>query len=648
MLPDDVNRLVWISDPRLSPDATRVAYVVNGVDADRNRYRARIWTVDVDGRTPPRPASAGQDLDTSPRWAPDGRSLAWVSTRPDGADHHAEVVLLATTGPAERTVIAHHDDAVSGLVFSPDGRWLAYAARTRGPHYDETDVDRRPPRRVDRLFAMADDEGWVIDRPWHVYVVPAGGGGDPIDLTPGPVDHDEASWFTDSRRLAACVTNQPDHPLASDIHVIHLDGSGAQPITVGGRYFSPSVSPDGEAIAVIGHDDPGVHPQNSYVGILGEGDATPAWVSSDLDRSWDTFPHAQPPTWEPGGSLLATVQDRGGVHLYRLAAGHAPRLVVGGERTVTGWSTAAGSLAVVASTTDRPAELYVRRGDDLSRVTEVTDPFVTRAQPQAAERFTAGSGSEEVDAWLFTPPDFDPGRRYPMLLDIHGGPFSQYGDVFFDEAQLQARAGFVVLLSNPRGGSGRTEAWAQAILPPEHHRPGQGWGSVDYEDLMAVVDTALARYPFVDPDRLGVLGGSYGGYMTSWIVAHTNRFRAACCERGVSNLLNLALHSDIAGELTAWFGPSPFENPAMYMRMSPITHVDAIETPLLLLHSDEDLRCPPSQADELFLALHRRGHPVEYHRFPGESHELSRSGSPAHRVQRAELILDFFTRHLQP
>ena len=246
------------------------------------------------------------------------------------------------------------------------------------------------------------------------------------------------------------------------------------------------------------------------------------------------------------------------------------------------------------------------------------------------------------------PAGAEPGHRYPTLLHIHGGPFTQYGNRLFDEFQLAAGAGFAVLYANPRGSSGYSEAWGRAILWPERtDDPGSGWGGVDYDDLMAVVDEACRRFDFIDADRVGVLGGSYGGYMTTWMVGHTDRFKAACSERAVNDMLMEENDSDIASTFTEYVGVSHVDDPEPYRRQSPITYVKDIQTPLLIVHSDGDLRCPSSQAEALFVALRLLGREVEMVRFPGEGHELSRSGAPRHRVQRAEIILDFFKRHLQ-
>ena len=231
-------------------------------------------------------------------------------------------------------------------------------------------------------------------------------------------------------------------------------------------------------------------------------------------------------------------------------------------------------------------------------------------------------------------------------MNIHGGPFTQYGNRFFDEFQVFARAGYVVLFANPRGSSGYSEAEARAIRGPI--ADGPGWGTVDYEDLMAVVDTALERFDFCDPERLGVIGGSYGGYMTSWITSHTDRFKAACSERAVNNWHSMHGSSDMGWVFKGYFGAFAFEEGATdaYLKHSPITYVQNINTPMLILHSESDLRCPIEQAEQLFTALRLLERDVEFVRFPAEGHELSRSGSPRHRCQRFEIILDWFERKL--
>jgi dipeptidyl aminopeptidase/acylaminoacyl peptidase len=304
-----------------------------------------------------------------------------------------------------------------------------------------------------------------------------------------------------------------------------------------------------------------------------------------------------------------------------------------------------GMLVYTTSTYHRPHELFVGDG---KRITSVADDFIAGRELAGVERFTAKSADgTEVDAWLVRPPGFDEGRRYPTLLTIHGGPFSQYGTGFFDEVQVYAGAGYCVLFANPRGGSGYSEEWGRAIRGMGDEE-GPGWGSVDYEDLMGVVDTALEQFPFIDPERLGVLGGSYGGYMTSWIVGHTKRFKAAMSERSVNHLVSAFGSSDLFWIFERQFGGPMWENVDQWLRMSPATYARDIETPLFVVHSETDLRCNIEQGEHLFTLLRLLGKEVEMLRFPAESHELSRSGSPVHRVQRFEAILEWFGRYLEP
>jgi dipeptidyl aminopeptidase/acylaminoacyl peptidase len=246
------------------------------------------------------------------------------------------------------------------------------------------------------------------------------------------------------------------------------------------------------------------------------------------------------------------------------------------------------------------------------------------------------------------PAEFDPAERYPVLLNVHGGPFTQYGETFFDEAQMQAAAGFVVLMSNPRGGSGRHSGWGHAIMGPKHPIvPGSGWGSVDVDDVIAVLDTALGRYDFCDPDRVGMLGGSYGGYMATTLAArYGDRFKGICSERAVNNLLTEEFSSDIGTMFRVEHGPDPVSDPDEYLRMSPSVFAKDIRVPMLIIHSEEDYRCPINQAEELWMTLRMLDRDVTFYRFPGENHELSRSGSPVHRKQRAEIILGWFADKL--
>jgi dipeptidyl aminopeptidase/acylaminoacyl peptidase len=391
----------------------------------------------------------------------------------------------------------------------------------------------------------------------------------------------------------------------------------------------------------------GTDPHHTQLGVMNADGGGARTLTTSLDRLCAPHPEYREPLWD-GNRLVFTVEDGGNVHLYTVATdgASAPELMLGGEQTISGYDLRDGKLAYITSTHTTMRELYV--GTEGRRVTDVGRAFEEGRELVEPERFTAVSpDGYEVDAWVVRPAGFEPGKRYPALLSIHGGPFTQYGTGFFDEFQVYAGGGYVVLFANPRGGSGYSEEHGRAIRGPLGDA-GPGWGTVDYEDLMAVVDTALERFDFVDPERLGVIGGSYGGYMTSWIIGHTNRFKAAISERAVNNLVSMFGSSDLFWVFERQFGGPMWEDVDAYLEKSPSTYARDMETPVLVLHSEQDLRCNIEQGEHLFTQLRLLGRDVEMVRFPAESHELSRAGSPIHRVQRFETILEWFGRYLAP
>jgi dipeptidyl aminopeptidase/acylaminoacyl peptidase len=399
-------------------------------------------------------------------------------------------------------------------------------------------------------------------------------------------------------------------------------------------------------VAFIGADDPLASPQNAAVGVVtlaDDGAAGPiTWLTHDLDRTFDPTAGVRAPVWRDDHTLLATGEDRGDTHLYEIDVDRPapPRSLTASPVCVATFDASGPTVAMAQPAVEHPAELVTLDGS----LTELTRRW------SGWEKFAAPctDGTDEIDAWIMRPADFDPSARYPVLLNVHGGPFTQYGETFFDEAQMQARAGFVVVMSNPRGSSGRHSAWGQAINGPGHPTiPGTGWGSADVDDVLAVLDHALAAYPFCDPDRVGMLGGSYGGYMATMLAGlHSHRFGAICSERAVNDFVAEEYTADISTAWKATFGVSAVDDPELYEQMSPIRHVRGIDVPMLIIHSEDDLRCPIGQAERLFIALRHLGKDVTFYRFPAENHELSRSGSPVHRVMRAEIILEFFTTHL--
>lgn len=647
MLKDLFHGRTWVSGPAVSADGSRIAFVVSTIDLDDNTTRSRVWLSGPDGS--PAPVTAGPN-DGQPAWSPDGRFLAFTSKRAE-KEKHATLHVMPVTGPGEVRTLGEMPEGFVAPAWSPDGRWIAFIGRTRHARYEAKDESWQSPRKIETFRTQLNGEGWIVDRPAHVYVVASDGTGKPRNLTPGKWEHGGISWLPDSTGVVTSAARHDgwDLDLCSDIFVVPLDGEIRALTSRTGAYGLASVSPDGTRVAFLGDDDPMVEPQNQHVGVVGIDGGAITWVSRDLDRNFQPYPSARQPVWTDDDTLLVTVEDRGETHIYAVAAdgSRAPQPVTKGPLSVQGFDAAGGVVAIAQATVEHPAELVTLDGP----VTSLTRSW------SGWEKFAVpcSDGSGEIDAWIMRPPGpdggaFDESATYPVLLNVHGGPFTQYGETFFDEAQMQSQAGFVVVMSNPRGGSGRDTAWGQSIRGPKNEKnPGTGWGSVDVDDLMAVLDTTLERYPFCDPDRVGMLGGSYGGYMATTLAGRfSDRFRAICSERAVNNMVSEEYTSDIAAMFHPIVGPKVIDDAEEYVRMSPIRHVRDITCPVLIIHSENDLRCPINQAEELFVAMRLLGKDVTFYRFPAENHELSRSGSPVHRRQRAEIILEYFTEHLAP
>lgn len=664
MVPEDLADVESVSDPRFSPDGTTLAFVVTSIDRAENTYRRRIWLADPSQAKAPRPLT-GHGSASMPRWSPDGTTIAFVAEAEGGG---SVICSLSMSGPGERQEIARSVEAVTELAFSPDGRELAFLARERdlaqyGTAAEAPKVKDQPPRHVRNLRYRFNGAGWTLDRPTRIFTVAADGSKPARHRTDGPASVEGLAWSPDGTRLAfssgAHETADLDH--ACDLFILDLtSSSGPKAVTrTGPAYSGPSWSSDGSELAYLRRATPLVGPNNLEVGVIEIATGVERILSAGLDRT----------AVQNGGRGLIFVEDtvvflaedRGNLSCFAVArdGSSPPEVLLGGDRQVESFDITAGSIAaIVTAPTSLPelivAALDVDPGSGVRVVgeervlTELTARFTSSTRLVAPEHFLAYSADgTEIDCWAMLPPEVAGERVLATLLNVHGGPFTQYGNRFFDEFQLQVGAGFGVIYCNPRGSSGRSEAFGRAIRwPGAEVDPGSGWGGVDYEDVLACVDEACRRFPVIDAERLGILGGSYGGYMTSWAIGHTNRFKAAWSERSCNNLLAMEHNSDIAGFIASYVGTSHLADAESYLDRSPVRYVGSIATPVMIVHSEEDFRCPINQAEELFVALRRLAKPVEFVRFPGESHELSRSGSPTHRRQRAELLLQWFTASL--
>jgi dipeptidyl aminopeptidase/acylaminoacyl peptidase len=649
ILPQDLTRIRFVSDPQISPDGRQVAYVVTTLSEEKDQYLANIWLADSAGGEPRR-FTTGPKRDTKPRWSPDGTRLAFLSER-DGQAKTQLYVMPAAGGEPSR--LTDCPNGVMSYVWSPDGARIAFVARVGGWQEPESAEERqksKPARVITALKYKANGEGFVYDRRPHIFVIPAAGG-ETRQLTDGDFADGDPAWSPDGAHLAfiSARHNDRDYDNASDVWIVAAQGGDPRRLTdTAGPVSAPAFSPDGRTLAYLGHRYRHEAGRNKRVYTMPVAGGMPTCLTATLDRTCVPFFSNVAPLWSADGQWITfAAEDQGDVPIYRVRAdGTAPpERIIGGERQVTGLSSSRDGALLAFTATDptSPADVWLCQEDGtgekpLTDMNRAWKAEVTCSQP---ERFRYECAGRQLDGWVMRPFGFTPGRRYPALLNIHGGPHTQYGHNFFDEFQVYAGTGYVVIYTNPRGSQGYGEDFTREVLGD--------WGGGDFADVMAGLDEALRRFDFIDPDRLGVMGGSYGGFLTSWTVGHTNRFKAACSERAVNNTYTLFGTSDIGHSFSeAQSGYLPWENLQWYVDHSPLTYAKDIATPLLIIHSESDLRCPMEQAEQLFIALKKQRKEVVFVRFPDEDHELTRAGKPRHRLERFRFILEWFGRYLQP
>ena len=646
MVPEDLTRVLFVTDPQLSPDGRRIAFVVTSLSDERDEYLSNIWVVDAAGGAPRR-FTAGPRRDTEPRWSPDGTRLAFLSER--ALKDKLQLYVMPADG-GEPTKLTALENGVGGVAWSPDGSRLAFVSPVGGQREPESEEEKRksrPARVITSVKYRFNGEGFVYDRRPHVFVASTDGSA-PLQLTDGDFIDADPVWSPEGESIvfASARHAERDDDDASDLWRVLAKGGAPQRLTeTSGPVMLPAFSPDGRSIAYFTRPGRNAYGRNVELFVVPAGGGAAACLTSALDRSCGPL-HVRP-LWLPDGrSVVVAAEDRGDVGLWRVAisSSEPPARIVGGERALNGFSASADGrmLAFAASSPVAPAEVFACRADgsDERRLTELNRAWTETVALSTPERFRFTRASFELDVWVMRPAGFVAGRRYPTLLNVHGGPHAQYGHNFFDEFQVYAGAGYAVVYTNPRGSQGYGEAFAQAVVGD--------WGGGDYADVMAALDEALVRHPFIDPERLGVLGGSYGGFLTSWTVGHTTRFKAACSERAVNCQYTMFGTSDIGSSFNVveLGGPLPWEDMARYIERSPLTYAKDIVTPLLIIHSEDDLRCPIEQGEQLFVALKKLRREVRFVRFPGENHEMSRSGRPRHRLERFRHILDWFAAHL--
>ena len=699
----DLLEFRFIADPQLSPSGREVAYTIHRVLPDDDGYAADIYVHDLDeGKC--RRFTSGDSRDVNPRYSPDGQWLAFVSNREVDGEKVGRQLWVMPTGGGEAFPLTRVDGGVGSFAFSPAGDRIVLVGRagTEGLTEicdDDGDEDKDElqelydkytdgVRHITGIKYKFDGQGFLDDKRSHVGIIefdanPGSGTPNLCPVTDGDYDHRSPRFSPCGQWLAVSAVREADPDLQkySDIWVFPASGEG-EPVKITrslGPASSPSWSPDGTTIAYLGHKreiDGGYNNMRLWLADVGnlserpeEFELTDLTVDSDVSFGDSSITDTRfgggtmPLTFNAEGTRVYYVtSERGTTHLVQVDVRTGESgLLTGGDRVIYD-ADVRPDLGLAAAAVATPGDpgtlnlvsleepilgagaysdevLEVDAGESRERVLAApNEEFLAERNVRCARRFKARSseGAPELDCWIITPEDTE--APLPSILQIHGGPTAMYTGTFFFEFQMLAANGYAVIFTNPRGSSGYGEDFRAAIAP--------GWGNLDYADVMACVDRALELHGELDVDRLGVAGGSYGGYMTNWIIGHTDRFSAAVTMRCVSNLYSFWGTSDIGFLWDERYGGHPWEVPENYRQQSPITYLGDVTTPTLVIHSEEDHRCPMEQGEQVFATLKKQGVETEFLRYPGESHGLSRGGRPWHRIHRLEQIIQWFDRYI--
>jgi dipeptidyl aminopeptidase/acylaminoacyl peptidase len=662
---DDLLELTWIADPRISPDGKSIAFTRVWVDREADAYRTRIQVIDSAGGEP-RDLTSGV-LDSQPRWSPDGRFLAFVRGE-EGKDKDAHIFILPMSGGESRKLTSLKRGA-SDPAWSPDGKRIAF----RSGHHPALDTEDKPKpknepcRVVTRPVFRWDNAGFFdFDHLKHVWVVDLEGG-TPRQITTGKrFEEDQLRWSPDGQWLMF-VSDRRAEPWFggehSDLWAVSPDlaqpteGESLKKVAeFQGPVRAWRMSAEGK-LAIIGYLQP--EPVRSYdrPSLLHAEGAWPmkprdVGASHDFDFGEAISSDQHPPRGggetplafaEGGKSVITVVGKHGAAQLVRvkLDSGAVEPLTEAKREVLNGTATADGARwAITVGDAATPLELasFDLASGALRRLHDSNQALMsTRRKSSVEEIWYDSFDGRKIQGWIVTPPEFDPKRKYPLILEIHGGPHTAYGQSFYHEFHAFAALGFVVLYTNPRGSTTYGQEFGNVI---QYHYPGD-----DYQDLMAGVDALIDR-GYVDETRMGVTGGSGGGLLTNWVIAKTRRFKAAVTQRCVADWTSMFYSCDFAMFEPAWFRKPPYEDPQEYLQRSPVTYAKDIETPLMVIHSEDDWRTPIGQGEAMARSLQQQHKTAVTVRFPGEGHELSRSGAPSRRVQRLKHISQWFERYL--
>jgi dipeptidyl aminopeptidase/acylaminoacyl peptidase len=664
----DLYAFKWVADPRISPDGGQIVYTQVTVTGKHDNYQTALWMVPAAGG-PARQITSGP-RDASARWSPDGKRLAFIrSGEKDGKPEPGQIYVL-DMGGGEARALTDMPKSAGAPVWSPGGRAIAFLSTTEAKDFDKkkTDEEKSDVKVISRAVYRANGQGYLeADRVSHLWTVeiPAVVA-EPVkakQITNDKYDESAPVWSKDEARLYFTSNRMAEpyyEPPASDIYSVDAKGGEIQKLVhVDGGVAGLSMSPDGKRVTFVSaakgkpvvrsYDQPDL-----FVADLTAG-AAPKNLTANYDfdigggiggdQSAPRGGGASLPYWSKDGkSIFVTAAEKGRANLKKIdSLTGAVEDVTTGDHDISAYSAApdAARTAMVISDMTHIGDIYVMdRDQSPKQLTRVNDALFSQLDlPEPEEILYKSFDGKTIQGFIQKPPHFDAAKKYPMILNIHGGPHSTYGYTFFHEMHWMAAKGYVVFYPNPRGSTSFGQDFGNII---QYHYPGD-----DYKDLMAGVDAVIAK-GYVDPDKLGVTGGSGGGLLTNWVITQTNRFKAAVSQRDIADWRDFWYTADFSLFTPTWFKGAPWREEADFKARSPITYIENVQTPLMLVLGEADFRTPPGAGGEqMFRALKYLKKPVVMVRFPGESHELSRSGIPKHRIERLEHITGWFDKYLQ-